>query len=73
MDSSNPYGWKEDELREDLDLESKSNSSKEEAKEVNGLSNSMPPKSYMPMLHQKQGQVGFANSYGDGLLSKPLV
>ena len=69
MDSSNPYGWKEEELREDL-----SNSSKEEAKEKSGLSNSMPPKSYMPMLQkQNQGQVGLANSFGDGSLSKPLV
>ena len=52
MDSNNIYGWKTDELRDDL--ESKSNSSKEEAKETNSkpLSNSMPPKSYMPMLHQ---------------------
>ena len=75
MDSNNLYGWKAEELRDDLD--SKSNSSKEENKEEvkegvsKSLSYSMPPKSYMPMLHQNQGQDRLVSSFVGGV-SKPL-
>ena len=53
MDPNDIYDWKAEDLREADELESKSNSSKEEVKETNGntLSNSMPPNRFIPMIN----------------------